>query len=663
MLTLKNLRLSLGVAFLLIILSFQDLVYAQKPTPSDAEEIRQKMEKVINYIDSYNYAEKVSDAEHIVLIYLLSQQRVPTEEEFIILSMLKKTIGLRRSEALALVLQNKERKPDWKECRNFLNRVKTRDFHTTRYIAKIVRQLSTISDKDIIKKMTERSKIFDYGQRIGISSVQQQAVPNIQYNTYFGYLHAHSNLSDGNGSPYDAYTFARDVGELDFFALTDHGEYLDLWPWEHKWETLIDAAHKTYQPGSYVTLWGFEWSNPVLGHINILNTADYTNTVFVFSLEDVYEWIIARPESFARYNHPGDYDDFFMEFLHLDLYTPVVPQMVGIETWNGNDSFETFYYSGGWFSDYSFFDEGNQQGWYLGALGGQDNHNEDWGVHNDFRTAVLAEELTRESIIDAYRNRRFYATEDKDLYLDFRCNGYPMGSKLINMSRFFEVRIFDGSGDTFLDVLLYRNGDLIDSKLVYGNNIDISFEDSSPPGDDYYYVVVRQSDDNNNDGRNDEAISSPIWVSGIMTGEPEIEDTLDDFSKMYDYSPNLKLGTHHPEWFDGDSSRLRRTTSTQEWIVYKTKTDITSFEMITFFNPFAPMIGFTISMSSDGINFIDVTKTVTGTGGYWRRLVFEVQSIPSGMKYLKVTYKDTTSVNTPQIGSLKIFTLGEGTVN
>ena len=59
-------------------------------------------------------------------------------------------------------------------------------------------------------------------------------------------------------------------------------------------------------------------------------------------------------------------------------------------------------------------------GWYLGALGGQDNHSPDWGTRNEFRTAVLAEELTRESVIDAYLSRRFYATEDKDLHLDLR---------------------------------------------------------------------------------------------------------------------------------------------------------------------------------------------------------------------------------------------------
>ncbi|NIO07793.1 MAG: hypothetical protein GTO40_07205, partial [Deltaproteobacteria bacterium] len=43
---------------------------------------------------------------------------------------------------------------------------------------------------------------------------------NVQYNTYFGYLHAQSELSDGEGNPLEAYINAREEGELDFFALT-----------------------------------------------------------------------------------------------------------------------------------------------------------------------------------------------------------------------------------------------------------------------------------------------------------------------------------------------------------------------------------------------------------------------------------------------------------
>jgi hypothetical protein len=148
----------------------------------------------------------------------------------------------------------------------------------------------------------------------------------------------------------------------------------------------------------------------------------------------------------------------------------------------------------------------------LGALGGQDNHDYDWGTKNQFRTAVLAKSLTRNEIIAAYQNRRFYATEDSDLYLDFRCSGYPMGSQVTGVSRTFTVTARDGGGDTFNKIRLYRNGDLIAIKTVSGNNVSATFTDSDTINAAYYYVIVTENDDNDANGRNDEAISSPIWI-------------------------------------------------------------------------------------------------------------------------------------------------------
>jgi len=45
-----------------------------------------------------------------------------------------------------------------------------------------------------------------------------------------------------------------------------------------------------------------------------------------------------------------------------------------------------------------------------------------------------------------------------------------------------------------------------------GNRIRVRFRDLSRTGADYYYVIVRQDDDSDGNGRNDEAISPPIWI-------------------------------------------------------------------------------------------------------------------------------------------------------
>ena len=46
-----------------------------------------------------------------------------------------------------------------------------------------------------------------------------------QLKAYYGLLHAHTGLSDGKGTPEEAYQMAKKNG-LDFFAVTDHVERL-----------------------------------------------------------------------------------------------------------------------------------------------------------------------------------------------------------------------------------------------------------------------------------------------------------------------------------------------------------------------------------------------------------------------------------------------------
>jgi len=505
-------RITLTLLIVLLALSLLPVPNCEGSSkPPDWASIRQGIQGVIDFLDSAAYAQLVSWDEHVVLAYKLAQGREPTPLEFFLLRACREDIGMNRSTALSVALRGKARRPTWAQCRAFLSRVRVSDFRADQGVREVARRLSAVPRSEIIravKQMAKPAQLDHPGKQIQV----EPPVAGVPYNTYFGYLHAHSELSDGEGSPNDAYINAYVYGGLDFFALTDHGELLDGWPFDGEWEELVDAAEAFYLPGTYVTLWGFEWSNPFLGHINVLNTPDYTSFVSVFSITDLYDWLSDRPGGFGRFNHPGDYDDFGSEFLHMELYPGAVPQMVGIETWNGNNSFDEYYYARGWESDFSYWDEGNLQGWYLGALGGQDNHHPDWGTLNDFRTAVLAEGLTREQIVDAYRNRRFYATEDKDLYLDFRCQGYPMGSRLSGVRRTFIVKARDRSGDKFKQVRLYRNGELLKKKRVTGRRIKVRFRDLSRTGSDYYYVIVRQRDDSDGNGRKDEAISSPIWI-------------------------------------------------------------------------------------------------------------------------------------------------------
>jgi len=479
--------------------------------PPDAASIRQEMQLLVNYLDSPGYAQAVSWDEHVVLSYRLAQRRDPTVLEFFLLRALHDDTGLSRSGALSAALRGSEAVPTWAQCRDLVGRAGPANWGVDDSVKQTAERLAAVPLWQVAQALKEAAP--DPGLQTAVSAPDgEPPVPGARYNTYFGHLHAHTGLSDGTGTPMEAYTYARDVAGLDFFAVTDHGEELDFWPWEHEWQDVLDAAQATDQPGSFASLWGFEWSNPLLGHINVINTTDFTGALSNYSLSEIYDWIAARPAAIGLFNHPGDFDLTGAEFSHLDLYMPAVQQMVGIETWNGNSNFDKYYYSGSWDSSYSYWDAGNQKGWYLGAEGAQDNHDADWGTMNSYRTAVLAPRLTRDHILAAYRARRFYATEDANLVLDLRCAGYPMGSRLTGASRQFTVSACDLSGDAVQQVRLYRDGDLLQTRTVSGTCIRARFSDLGTTDPAYYYVIVRLAVDHDGNGRNDEAISSPIWI-------------------------------------------------------------------------------------------------------------------------------------------------------
>lgn len=478
--------------------------------PADALQqaaVQADMEALIAHLDSSAYGKTVSWPQHVVLAYRLALDRDPTVAEFAIIQMLREHPGLKRSDVLGLALASESDDLSWEACAGVVARRNKSSFQPNADVTNSARRLFATPPEHLAAIMDEEAVAEE---AVVVDAPKGTETPNENYGFYFGYLHAHSHLSlDGDGEPLDAYTTARESG-MDFFSLSDHAEFLILWPWQNKWQQLRNASDATDVPGEFAALWGFEWSNPLLGHMSVFNTEDFTHTLKTFRLRAMYDWLAARPEGFAQYNHPGDYDFLGLEFGHFRPYPKATAQMVGLEIWNESRTFDQYFYNGSWDSDVSYMDVANQNGWRLGALGAQDNHRQGWGTMNDFRTGVLATELTREGISEAFRARRFYATEDKDLELDFRCNGFPMGSTVNSGTLVFTVLVHSRSGDSFAQARLYRDGIQVATEALEDTTSEATFRGFNEAG--YYYVIVTQTDDNDNNGRNDEAISSPIWV-------------------------------------------------------------------------------------------------------------------------------------------------------
>jgi hypothetical protein len=85
--------------------------------------------------------------------------------------------------------------------------------------------------------------------------------PASEYNIYWGELHGHTNLSDGTIDIDTYFRTAHDKAHLDFCALTDHDHggvgKPELWDAD-KWNLIQDKVGEYNQPGSFVTILGYE---------------------------------------------------------------------------------------------------------------------------------------------------------------------------------------------------------------------------------------------------------------------------------------------------------------------------------------------------------------------------------------------------------------------
>ncbi len=323
-----------------------------------------------------------------------------------------------------------------------------------------------------------------------------------RYFVYYGDFHNHSNLSDGTGTPRQAYDYARNEGGFDFFSLADHDYLLT----DDKWKLMKATADSCNEDSAFVALWGFEWSSWTYDHCAIIGSEEMCSSVdsATDTFTELCEWLSGRT-AFAFFNHPGRLGSN-VEFNRFSD-TPV-EQFVGMELYNKWDGFSRYYYNDGIYPDDNnkgFFDEALSRGWRIGAAGGGDNHYGTWGTMTDYRIGILAPACTRAEITGALSARRFFSTLDKNIALNFTAGTHEMGSVLRGNDFRFIISALDGNGEQFTEVLLYDgNHDIVAAWHPNTSMVSITYG-ISVPSNNYFYVKVTQSD-------GDEAISSPLWI-------------------------------------------------------------------------------------------------------------------------------------------------------
>jgi uncharacterized repeat protein (TIGR02543 family) len=359
------------------------------------------------------------------------------------------------------------------------------------------------------------------------------------YNIYFGGMHSHTNLSDGTGTPQQAYDSAKAAG-ADFMAVTDHSNWFDgdsatvaadlAGGPSTKWVTLKAAADANNNPGTFVAIAGFEmtWSGGP-GHINTFNTVGYdTRTHTAMTLTAYYAQLALYPQSISQLNHPGTTFGTFDDFAHWTAEADAVVDLV--EVGNG----EGVVHQAGYFPSYQYYQMALDKGWHVAPSNNQDNHKGNWMFANDARTVVLAPVLTRDAIYEAIRQRHVYATEDKDLRVTYHLNDAVMGSSLDDPATLhFKITWSDAElTDTVSKISIIANGGVVVNSTTPGTSAGTW--DFTLPSDPYtfYYVRFDQAD-------TDVAVTAPVWTGDVVkvgvskvevSQDPQIVGTPVDFT-------------------------------------------------------------------------------------------------------------------------------------
>lgn len=383
-----------------------------------------------------------------------------------------------------------------------------------------------IEVKDSLGNLSEKEWSFRVGE--------------VTKNLYFGQLHSHTNISDGTGTVDEAYQYAENVAKVDFLAVTDHSNWFDNDTKANiadgsasaEWKMGRDAANKYNKNGEFVAIYGYEmtWSGSTggYGHMNTFNTEGFeTRTNSKMNLQEYYKSLKTQPQSLSQFNHPGKTFGDFSDFAYYDSEIDKVVNL--IEVGNGEGEIR----SSGYFQSYEYYTRALDKGWHLAPSNNQDNHKGKWGNANTGRTVIESTDLTRDSIYEAIRDMRVYATEDENLRISYEVNNNTMGSILSKTDKLdFEVNVEDiDNGDNIKKISIIGDGgkvvQTIDNVNSTNKNWKFSLDESVSS---YYYVRVEQSD-------KDIAVTAPVWVGerenfGISTVDKDKEVLLagEDFN-------------------------------------------------------------------------------------------------------------------------------------
>lgn len=320
------------------------------------------------------------------------------------------------------------------------------------------------------------------------------------YNFYYGVPHCHTSCSDGKGTPAEAYTLAKNYN-LDFLIITDHSGSLIRSEVNNQipnWEmTKAEAETTNKKYTDFLALIGFEISTKLWGHVNVINCKNVIDKKARKNPQELYDWLCNEDSDniILSINHPNRSSYFLSYISEFDKFINLM------EVGNGSPPRQ-------YTRSEEYYFKALDNGWHIGAVNGQDNHNNNWGEPDNL-TVVIAENLDMSSFINALKLRRVYSTETRTLKLTVKANNHWMGS-ILNLKKSDKLNLQIIAEDCSTPItkiqLISNDGNIIKEKSFLNSNT-AKWKPTLTIITDYSWYVVKVFHE---DGRF--GISSPIFV-------------------------------------------------------------------------------------------------------------------------------------------------------
>ncbi|MFN0200716.1 MAG: T9SS type A sorting domain-containing protein [Bacteroidia bacterium] len=345
-----------------------------------------------------------------------------------------------------------------------------------------------------------------------------------------GNFHSHTAFSDGNqdaassgiSTPAGSFSYARLSNQIDFWGISEHNHSQAGMNLPDYAIGLQQAINETSP--SFSALLGLEYGVIANGGHCLLygldslvgwETGNYLIYNGQYDYSGLYRIVNDRPNAWLSLAHPqtGDYSGLTTTQPYnasADSAICGLAMRSGSAfstTTNYNDAVATLYETE--------FKQALAKGYHVAPEIHHDNHNSTFGRTVKGRTVVLATANNKAAITEAMRARRFYASDDWNLQINFSVSGKVMGSIVNNLggNPSISVSVTDPDNENVNSIELWygvpnsnTNATLLTS--VANSSILNFVHNISLNSKYYYYVKIRQSD-------NDLAWSAPVWITKI----------------------------------------------------------------------------------------------------------------------------------------------------